>query len=138
MAQVIATEMLSMSNLEGYVVDSAGVMAANGCCASQGAVQALAQIGLDASAHEAKMLTPELVSECDIILTMTTSHKETVYDRFPNSQGKVHLLSTYAGSFGDIPDPFGQDLRVYIECRNCISECIQNLLETLQQGDENE
>ena len=130
MARAIAAEMLADSNLKGYVVDSAGVMAIDGCCASQGTIQALEQIGLDASKHESKPLTAQLVSESDIILTMTQSHKEAVCNRFSEFQNKVHVLSEYAGKFGSIPDPFGQSLGVYVECRNCLSEYIQNILET--------
>jgi len=131
MAQVIAQEILRDPRFEGYVVDSAGVMAVDGCSASQGAVQALGQIGMDASAHQSKMLTAQLASDYDIILTMTTSHKEAVCCMFPEFQNKVHLLSTYADKLGDIPDPFGQSPRVYAECRDCIFECTQSVLEKL-------
>ena len=136
MAQAIAAKILSDCNLTGFAVDSAGVMAADGCQASQGAVQALTQIGLDASAHESKMLTSRLVSDCDIILTMTNSHKEAVCHMFPESRGKVYLLGNYADNFGDIPDPFGQSLGVYAECRDCIFECVQNMLKKLMEAGE--
>jgi len=134
MAQAIAQEILCDPRFEGYTVDSAGVMAVDGCSASQGAIKALTQIGLDASTHSSKMLTAQIVSDFDIILTMTNSHKEAVCYMFPEFQDKVHLLSSYAGKLGDIPDPFGQSLGVYVECRDCISECIQNVFEKLAEN----
>ena len=132
MALAIAQKIFADIGLNEYEFASAGVMAQEGASASQGAIDAAKQAGLDLSGHCSKLLTIELVSESTLILTMTKSHKDIVCVKFPNHSGKVHLLSEYAGKVGDVPDPFGQSLHAYVKCRDSLTEYIEKVLETLR------
>ena len=132
MALAIARKIFADVGLDGYEFASAGIMAQDGVSASQGALGATQQIGLDLSGHCSKSLTLELVSESELILTMTKLHKDIVCVRFPEHSGKVHLLSEYTGRQGDVPDPFGQSLHAYVRCRDSLTEYIEKVLETLR------
>jgi protein-tyrosine phosphatase len=47
------------------------------------------------------------VAEADLILVMTSGHREAIQAEFPAVAGRVHLLSQMAGRAYDIPDPYG-------------------------------
>lgn len=97
-------------------VSSAGTGAWEGATASEGAYLVGLENGLDLSGHRARMLTRELVSSADLILTMSGHHAARVADL--GGAGRVHLLGAFAGRTGqdaEIPDPFGGDLDGYRE-----------------------
>ena len=132
MALALAEKICAALGLDGYELASAGVMAVDGASASTGALDAAAQIGLDLSGHISQLLTQELVDDSALIFTMTMSHKQAVCSKFPNHSDKVHLLSEYAGECGDIPDPFGQSLDVYVKCRDSLEVYIKRIMEILR------
>lgn len=98
-------------------VTSAGTAAFEGMGASQGAIQALEEKGIDLKAHRARRLTPEMVAAADLVLTMERKHKKLVLDLVPPAREKVFTLKEFAGAPGgmpeDIADPFGGSLEVY-------------------------
>ena len=97
-------------------VSSAGTGAWEGAPASEGAYLVGLENGLDLSGHRARMLTRELVSSADLILTMSGHHAARVADL--GGAGRVHLLGEFAGRTpqdAEIPDPFGGDLDGYRE-----------------------
>jgi len=134
MALVIAQRMFCESGLQGYELASAGVMATDGTSASVGAMDAVAQMGLDLSGHSSRALTPELVCESGLILTMTQAHKNIVCSRYPDQRGKVHIISEYAGLSGDVSDPFGGSLPIYAACRDSLTEYITLVTGKLSRG----
>ena len=69
--------------------------------------------GLDLSEHRARTLTPELVDDADLILTMSAHHRTRVAEL--GGDGKVHVLGKYAGrdERPEVSDPFGGDLASY-------------------------
>ena len=74
MAEVLARRGVRDRGWEHVEVGSAGVAAFGGAPASGGALRAAARHGLDLSGHAATLLTPGLVEEADLILTMSVSH----------------------------------------------------------------
>lgn len=91
-------------------IESAGIFAMDGAPASSGAYNAMKKYGIDLSEHKAKNITPELLEQCDLVLTMTRSHKLQLLAYAPD---KVFTLLEYAGISGDIADPFGGRDEVY-------------------------
>lgn len=73
---------------------SAGVFASDGMPMSEGAKQAAARHGLMES-HQSKPLTEDLLSWADLILTLTTSHKQAVIARFPDRAAQIYTLKEY-------------------------------------------
>ncbi|MDN4071577.1 low molecular weight protein arginine phosphatase [Fictibacillus terranigra] len=75
-------------------VRSAGVFAAEGAGASSHVVTAMSEKGIPFS-HESKPITGTLVRWADLILTMTESHKHTVFHQYPEAVDKVYTLKEY-------------------------------------------
>jgi protein-tyrosine-phosphatase len=97
----------------GVIVQSAGLSAMSGGCAAQEAVDVMAAMGLDCSAHESQPLTGQMVRNADVILTMTRSHRQAILSQWPEAGQRTELL---AGDQSDIPDPIGGPPDVYQRC----------------------
>jgi len=67
------------------------------------------------SAHQSKPLTPEAVERADLVLVMTGAHKKAVLSLVPQAAGKVYTVAELAGAEGDIADPFGGSVALYLE-----------------------
>ncbi|MBO8129408.1 MAG: low molecular weight protein arginine phosphatase [Peptococcaceae bacterium] len=114
MAEGIARQLIAEKGLNLEVM-SAGVFALPGTPATEEAVEALSDDGIDISGHRATLLTKELIKEADLVLTMTAEHRRMVREMVPEYSNKIFTLAEYAGVGGDLPDPFGQPLTVYRE-----------------------
>jgi protein-tyrosine-phosphatase len=133
LAEVIARQALEQRGWNHVQVDSAGTGAVWGAPASQGSLQAAADIGLDLSGHRSQPLTRQLVSNADIILAMTENHMYAVADMGDDVQ--VSLLSEFMAGPGagePIADPFGGSAEEYAESRDIISAAIDGLLDRLE------
>lgn len=113
MAAGLARHILEGDGDHETSVLSAGVQALPGIPATAEAVEALGEEGIDISGHRARMLTPQLVGQAALILTMTGSHKREVLRVAPQAEPKTFTLTEYAGLSGDLIDPLGQPLAVY-------------------------
>ncbi|MZP30758.1 low molecular weight protein arginine phosphatase [Heliobacterium undosum] len=114
MAQAIAGELLTeMGQAARIRVVSAGTSAWPGAPASVHARRVMANRGLNLEDHGATSLTPSMIREADLVLTMTGSHRDRVIQLAPEQAAKVFTLKEYAGGAGDIADPFGMDEHVY-------------------------
>lgn len=113
MAEGILKNLLVLKGIEGVEVSSAGIFALPGSPATPEAIEALAGWGIDLNGHKARLLTPEMIHEADLVLTMTARHKVTVLKMAPNAKNKVFTISEYAGLAGDIPDPIGRPVYFY-------------------------
>jgi len=128
LARAIAEEM----GLKGLTFASAGTLAWPGDKAADQAVQALAEMGIEIASHRATLLTPELVSEADLVLTMTESHRHQVLNLLPEAAGKTYSLGDYAGIPGDIPDPYGQPVEEYRRCAGSLQALLRSALAKLK------
>ena len=72
--------------------------------------------------HKPKKLTTESIEKADIILAMT----EAIKNELP--QEKNWTFKEYAGSSGDVWDPFGHVFENYLKCANEISDVIDTYL----------
>ena len=109
----------------GYVVISAGIAAAPGMPASQNSIEALRPFGIDLSAHESQMASPDLLELADHIYTMTAGHREAILRHFPHLSDRVELLSPTGES---VPDPIGGPQSEYNACRDAIGDYLENRL----------
>ncbi|MDZ4848644.1 MAG: Sua5/YciO/YrdC/YwlC family protein [Pirellulaceae bacterium] len=101
------------------VARSAGVAAEYGVPASQGAVASMAKSGLDLRNHQSQPAQPELMDRADLILTMTSSHRQNLLSRWPNLAGKTFGL---APDEMDVSDPYGGSVEVYQACAKKIDQ----------------
>jgi len=106
-------------------VISAGVFANAGHKASKEALHVSLEKGIDLSKHSTKLISQEIVEDADIVLTMTTKHKELLISIFPELKDKIFTLKEYNGkkvTDHNITNPMGGDLEGYRKCANEI-EC---------------
>jgi len=125
MAQAMAAQLLG----EKFDVISAGLMAMPNSAASAHAIAVMNERNIDLSKHKSQLVTEALIKESDLILTMTTSHKEALLQSAGN---KVHTLGEYAGSNTSVSDPFGGDLKVYRACADEIYELLEKIKQSLE------
>jgi protein-tyrosine phosphatase len=85
-------------------VVSAGTGARSGDSAAQNAIEVMAREGIDLRQHRAKPITPEMLSNADLVLTMTLEQKKTVLKILPSANKKVFTLSEFAQGVKEIED----------------------------------
>ncbi len=119
---------IAVKNDLNVLIDSAGVFAQIGERATDEAVAAMAERGIDLSGHRTKPLTDELISMADVILAMTSAHKQLIEALAP---GKVYTLKEYAGDEGDISDPYGGDAEEYEKTAAEIYDALVDIAEKL-------
>ncbi len=114
----------------GWMAESAGLYAADGMPASEHAVQALEELGIDLSGHRSRLLAPEIVAEAALIIPMTQGHREELLQRFPEDGNRVCLIKSFGTGKvpADISDPFGGSLDVYRQTRDEIDRAIADLV----------
>lgn len=128
-------------------VISAGTCAWEGDNASQHAIKVLKEKDIDIEDHRSTPLTPKLIKEADLILTMTLNHKMAILHMCPKAKDKVFTLKEYAlygrekfpisdlsyqNSDYDIKDPFGQSLDIYRESAKEIEHYLQILVQKIK------
>ena len=124
---------IAMKNDLNVLIDSAGVFAGIGEKATDEAIKAMAKRGIDLSGHRTKSLTDELINMADVILVMTSAHKQLIESM---AKGKVFTLLEYAGDEGDIPDPYGGDEEEYEETAQAIYDALVDIAEKLPIEDD--
>jgi protein-tyrosine-phosphatase len=140
MAEAILKDMLKSAGLDMEVL-SAGTSVFFESGASDGAVQAMNEKGIDISNHRSKPVDKKTLERADLILTMTRAHKRAVLDMAPELSEKVFTLKEYIrkgseeaseeaedGSDFDISDPFGQPVEYYRACAEEIEKALEKLV----------
>ena len=130
MAEALAKSILQNNSIEAQI-RSAGVSAWDGTAASKNAIVAMLSHKLDLSAHKSSQVTQELLETASIVLTMTRGHLQIVQSI--HKDANAFTLTEYAGSKGDISDPFGGDLKTYKKCATQIKQLIESSVAKLRE-----
>jgi protein-tyrosine phosphatase len=113
----------------GLEVASAGTAAMTGGPASDNAIAAMAERGIDLTGHQAQAMTVDALQAADYIWVMTHGHRQAVLGRAPEVLGRVNLVDP-AGR--DVADPIGGDLETYRACAGQIEAAlVQRLAEII-------
>lgn len=115
----------------GVRIRSAGVATGGGSPPSAQSVQAMQRLGIDLSDHASSALTADLIQDADAIYTMTDSHRQAVLVHSPSAAEKTQRLDPV----GDIIDPFGASVDVYVQTAEMIRQAIAKRLAE-RYGDE--
>ncbi|MEY4983205.1 MAG: hypothetical protein RIR62_1471 [Pseudomonadota bacterium] len=99
-------ERVLAAGLPGLRIGSAGLHAMTGQPADTVTAEAAGRQGVDLGGHVARMLTPALGSEHDLLLVMERSHRHEIAERFPQLLGRTMLFGQWIGSGTDISDPY--------------------------------
>ena len=135
MAQVIFNSLAEEKGID-WRAESAGVAAVGDRPAALHAMEAVAEIGLDLSAHTTRFLPAVNLNEYSLFVGMGEEHAEIlrsigipaymvrVLRRMPNPDD-IYDLRT------DIVDPYGGDITAYRKCRDDIKSAVLALIATL-------
>ena len=117
----------------------------------QDAALVLAGLGGDVSNFAARQFTPRIVADVDLVLTMTSAHRDLVLERTPRLLNRTFTLTEAArlvlecnaqevadlaalrpqlavGELSDIPDPIGQGPEVFARVGSQIADILPPIL----------
>ncbi len=113
-------------------IRSAGIGNTHGSDASDQAIQVMHERGLDISRHKARTINWNIVNESDLILCMSQEQVSNLRQLYTDAENKIHLLTEFCGSQGDIDDPSGGPTRVYESCAGQLEELLKILAEKIK------
>ncbi len=137
MAQEYMRHRLQRAGIERMQVESAGVFAISGMSPTKETLRVLQENGVACSDHHARLLTPSMIQEADLVFVMEQFQMDEVLRRDPSAKGKIHLLKTYNlsppenAANANIPDPIGKPLEVYEVCFADIREAAERVAKSL-------
>lgn len=130
MAQGIAQKTASDRNMQIQAL-SAGIMVAPGSKVSNFSVESLKEYNIDISSHIPTQLDLNILSESDLVVTMTKAHKEMIINASPQFADKVKAFCDFT-LYDDISDPYGADLNTYKKCASQIYDAVVKLYERIK------
>ena len=89
------------------------------------------EVGADLSGHESQPLTEALVTQADVIFTMTAAHRAAILAQYPEAGGRTAVLSP---DRQDVLDPVGGTLDTYRDCARQIHGHLRARIDTLDLG----
>lgn len=127
MAAALMNKIASENDIDA-ISESAGIFATPGQPASENAIIAMKDYGIDLSDHVSRQITDDLVTEADLVLTMTEGHKMLTAGIAPE---KTFTICEFAGYEGEISDPFGGDVEEYKSVAGEIYDCLTDIAEKI-------
>lgn len=116
---------------EKIKVLSAGLSGYGEVPASEAARAVMRGCGLDIDSHRSRQIAQEFVTAADLILTMTQRHKTELVTIFPEAADKTWTLAQYAGTEGDVADPFGGTVATYRACAGQLEDLLRKVWEKI-------
>lgn len=111
----------------GYIVESFGISAYEGCPASNEAVTVLHRKGLSLERHRSRLLTNRDVKQADLIFVMGRHHRDAVLSIDNKAVDRVFLLDLES----DIPDPIGLGEQEYKACADRIEQAVEKRMKDI-------
>lgn len=115
-----------------YVARSAGTWALENQPASGHAITAMAERGIDLSAHRGRTITHDLIGQAAVVMVMTRSHRDALASEFSTARAKTHLMSELIDRTFDIADPYGNTLAEYQDCVASLANLIDSGYEKIK------
>lgn len=137
MAEGILKKYIKEANLEAEVY-SCGIYAEDGDKATDYAIEAAEEYGVDIKKHKATGIRNSNIEEMDIILCATISHKQMVIQMYPSLKEKIMTMKEYA--YGkdvtdpNVSDPWGYDIVTYRKCASQLNDICEKIIEKLEKS----
>ena len=136
MAEVVTRALLVEGGLDGQIeVSSAGT---GGWHVGEGAdprtVEALARRGYDATEHEARQFTLQMLAGSDLVLAADRSTQRTLLRLARDDTGKIRLLREFDATAGidlDVPDPYFGGPDGFDKVLDMVERACRGLLDSL-------
>lgn len=116
---------------DDYLIDSCGIYASSGDMATNMAITTMKNYDVNLEKHRSKNILELNLNDYDLIICMTTTHKDAISYEFPNLKDKVFTLKEYVNKDTpnpDIKDPFGNGIDEYNLCSKEIVYYVDELL----------
>ena len=140
MAHRLLEDKIKKLNIDNVEVYSCGIYAQEGDIPTWEARSVMKEeFDIDISTHRAIYIKNSNIEQMDLILCATQSHKAIVQAMYPNLKEKIYTMKEYVGynreyhNSIDIKDPWGYDKETYRSCVAEIEECINLLLNKIEQ-----
>jgi len=133
MAAAMAADIFTKAGLTADVL-SAGVNAWANQPASRHALSVMEECGLSLAAHQACLISDNLIQDATLILSMTGTHRAILLSDYPKAKSKIYTLCEYAGQGKDISDPFGGSLEEYRTCAHEIRALLIKITDKLKES----
>jgi protein-tyrosine-phosphatase len=137
MAEKLFADALAKSGTKKKIqVFSTGISAVDGDKASDNSVIACEEVGLDLSDHRSSVLTRTTLENASAVFCMTESHRVLINMYFDLPEGApIFLMREFVdGNDKELPDPYGQSLEVYRECRDRMEDSLPSLLAWVEKN----
>ena len=132
MAMALFRDMVKdRADFQEWRIESAGTWAKEGFKASPFTLAVVSDRGLPLSQHRSRIVSQEMLSSFNLILTMEKGQKESLQVDFPQIRTRVYLLSEVAGTLGDVKDPIGLSEAEYNMAAETIEGFLRKGLETI-------
>ncbi|WP_343038992.1 low molecular weight phosphatase family protein [Mycolicibacterium chubuense] len=151
MAERFAIAYSAQLKLANFSASSAGIRAVVGHAIHPSAALVLESLGGDASSFAARQFIPTMAADADLILTMTTAHRDAVLELAPRALHRTFVLAEAArlaseggaatvadlshlraqfpsDSIAQISDPIGQSIEVFETVGAQIADLLQPLI----------
>ena len=122
MAEIILKNKLKLAGVKGIRVSSAGLSANDGDSMSKNSRLALKQLGYKPYGFKSRRLNLDLIMKTDVVICMTAGHKNCI-----NVFDNVCTINEITG-LGDIIDPYGGDLNVYMKTSHQLEDACNIIL----------
>lgn len=129
----MAAAILKDKQIDNMNVRSAGIYAMPYAEMSECAKQILDEASI-LHQHQATQLSNTETEWADLILTMTTTHRDIILSNFQLSEQKVFTLKEYVSTnqSNDVVDPYGGNKEVYQETFQELKELIGELVKKIE------
>lgn len=132
--RLLAHALAAEPGLKDVRVISAGTAAFPGEPASHNSQVAMRKVNLELGDHRSRPLSDQVVAISDLILTMTTGHKELIQLQYPELAIPVHRFREWVDTDSrEVPDPFGGPLDIYLETRDSLVEAIPSIIKYIRE-----
>ena len=122
MAEIILKSKLKLAGILDVKVKSAGLSTLDGQKMSQNSFTALKLMGYKPYGFKSRQLTKQMIDKSDLVLCMTNGHKQTL-----NGYKNVYTIDEVTG-IGDILDPYGANINVYIKTSHQLEDACNIIL----------
>lgn len=123
MAAGLFKKIVREKNLKDVNILSAGISADNDSGATQNAIKACEELGVDLKNHTSKSIFDVNLNQIDRFIVMTYMHRSFLVNLGVKNE-KIFVLGE------QISDPFGGSLEVYERCRDQIYNALCELIES--------
>lgn len=109
---------------------SAGIAAFNGDPANASTIEVMSESGIDITSHQTRKLTPEIVSQYDIIYLLSDEYHSLIVEAYSDMTSKFRVLGE------GIDDPYGGDIEDYRASKTIINMYVKEIVKSIKDDSE--